>query len=237
MSKRLTITPSLRVVPDVVAADRLRELIKDADDGMRRILKCGLYIEWMAAVLPNGQLLKWIELHCPDVGLSTVYRWRSLAKNVCEWAGFEFSQWENLPFSGDKLLELPSTQLPHAVQAAREKMDLLLDSAKTPKQLFLDLGFKSGDLDEHGYPRKKAGRTKGCKGTTKEQRQAAREREEQERIEEIEITAGEFCKWMEKVGGPKGVGLIGNGPFKKLRSTVDWFGGVLDQLHDQRGEK
>lgn len=167
MSAKLSIQwkgPSLAVVADEVAAAKLRELLKDADDGLRRVIKCGLYIEWIASLLPHGQLMRWLETHCPDVGKMTVYRWRSLSKNMMEWAGLKFATLANLPFSADKLLDLPSAELPPLVRGAREKMDTLLDSARTPKQLFFDMGFKQGDLDGEGYPRARRGRRPGDGG-------------------------------------------------------------------------
>jgi hypothetical protein len=154
-------TPSLEVVSDQIAADKLRELLRDADDGLRRVVRCGLYIEWVSANLPHGQLMPWLEANCPDVSNNTVLRWRTLAKNICEWSGFKFAQWANLPATNALLLDCPVDELPVKLRAAREKMDELLDSARTPKQLFFDMGFKQGELDTHGYPKAKRGRRVG----------------------------------------------------------------------------
>lgn len=169
-------TAALKIVTDEAAATRLRELIKDADDGLRRVVKCGLYIEWLAANLPHGQLMPWVAANCPDVSEPTVRRWRTMAKNVCEWAGIKFVNLTNLS-CGDRLLDLPEDELPPQMQKCRAKMDELLDSARTPKQLFFDMGFKQGELDAAGYPRAKQGRRKGEGGATKLQRMAAQQLE------------------------------------------------------------
>ncbi len=129
---------------------------------------------------------------------------------------------------------LEESKVPKESRPLREKICHLIDG-KSQHQLMLE--FTQADEDEEGNLKAKRGRTKNCRGTTKEQRQAAREREERERIDEIEISAGEFCKWMEKHGDAKGVGLISDSVFKKLHNTAAWFSATLDQLTEQRGEK
>lgn len=150
------------VIPDAQAADRLRELVRDADSGLRRVLKCGLYIEWLAASLPHGKLVGWIEAHCPDVSERTVYNWRTLSRSVCEWVGLKFATIATLGLSGDKLIELPLIDLPAQARPYREKIDALLAEHKNAKQLFLALSFKQGQLDpETGTYVPKVGRRRG----------------------------------------------------------------------------
>jgi hypothetical protein len=183
-ANKLTKIPSLKVVDNETAAKKLRELLDDANDAFRRIVKCGMYIEWIAANLPQGQFLPWLKFHCPDVGYTTIARWRSLAKNICDWAGLKFTQWVNLP-QGETFLALPTTELPKQMQEARAKIETLLDHAKTPKQLFLDIGFKQGELDSHGYPKGKRGRLPVCKGTSKAQRDQQTFANDLERLEAL----------------------------------------------------
>jgi hypothetical protein len=73
---------ALRGSGDEAAAARLRVLIADADDGLRRILKAGLYIQHIADRLPWGKLGDWLADYCPDVPRSTAMRWLGLARNV-----------------------------------------------------------------------------------------------------------------------------------------------------------
>lgn len=155
------VVPKLEIAKDDEVADHLRHLLKDADDGFRRVVKVGLYIEWIAANLARGQLMPWLEAHCPDVSQRTIYNWRSLAKNLCEWSGLKFASLANLPMAGDQLLELPPEKLPPQLRESRQKMEEALSASKTAKQLFLFLGFKQGEIDEStGYPKAKIGRRK-----------------------------------------------------------------------------
>lgn len=233
--------PRLKAGKDAEAAEQIRHYLAEAQNGLRRVVALGLFcIEIKENQLKHGQFQPWLQAHCPDISYRSLAAYMQLTRSVLEKCGFKtleayFSKVQNLHFChGGEILLLPEHKIPDAAKPIRSLIFEVIDG-KSTHQLMLE--FKQADEDEEGNLARRRGRTKGCKGTTKEQRQAAREREEQERIEEIEITAGEFCKWMEKVGGPKGVGLIANGSFKKLRSTVEWFGGVLDQLHQQRGEK
>lgn len=209
MSKLTKHSPSLKVVADDVAAAKLRELLKDADDGFRRVVKVGLYIEWIAANLPHGQFMPWLAEHAPDVGQMTVYRWRSMAKNLCEWSGLKFTNLVNLTIPAENLLTLPVEKLPANLQKARWKMDEVLDSARTPKQLFLDIGFKQGELDAAGYPKAKVGRAKGSGGASKEQRAKARELEERATDEAIREKLLEIAEWLEAKSDDAGLGRPG----------------------------
>lgn len=197
MNKLQKLAPSLKVVADDVAATKLRELLKDADDGFRRVVKAGLYIEWIAANLPHGQFLHWLDAHASDVPQRVVYRWRTMAKNLCEWSGLKFANLANLTVPAENLLTLPVTDLPKNMQAARTKMDEVLDSARTPKQLFLDIGFKQGELGADGYPRAKRGNKSG-KGCTKAMRMQAKYANDQERLIAMEINAGIFITWVKE---------------------------------------
>jgi len=171
MGQLATNKPTLKIVDDAQAANRLRELVKDADDGFRRVVKVGLYIEWIAANLKHGQLMPWLAAHAPEVSERTIYNWRSLAKNLCEWAGLKFASLANLQVSGDKLLDCPKDELSPQLAKARDKMEQALSESSSAKQLFLFLGFKQGEINPStGYPSAKRGRAKGEGGATREQR-------------------------------------------------------------------
>ena len=188
MNKALLKAPTLKVVSDDAAATKLRELLKDADDGFRRVVKVGLYIEWIAANLPHGQLMSWLEAHAPDVSQRSIYNWRSLAKNLCEWSGLKFASLANMPMSADKLLDCPVKDLSPALQKVRGKMDEALGESHSAKQLFLHLGFKQSEIDSStGYPKAKRGQAKGSKGCTKEMRLKAQYASEAERLEALKL--------------------------------------------------
>lgn len=207
MSK-LTKVPSLKIVPDDEVAAMLRTLLKDADDGLRRMVKAGLYIEWIAANLPHGQLMPWIAANCPDVPRITIHRWRSLAKSLCEWSGLKFPNLGNLQVPADRFLTIPVSEIPEKLRGARMKMDEVLDSARTPKQLFLSLGFKQGELDAAGYMRSKLGRRKGEGGATKEQRARAQSVEAEYRIAALAAKAQEVAEWLMEVSDDRGLGVL-----------------------------
>lgn len=190
MNKLTKNSPSLKVIADDVAATKLRELLKDADDGFRRVVKVGLYIEWIAANLPHGQLMSWLEAHAPDVSQRSIYNWRSLAKNLCEWSGLKFAAVANLPMSADKLLDCKPSDLTPQMQSVQRKMNEALTESKSASQLFLHLGFKQSEIDSHGYPRAKRGQMKGSSGLTKEQRIKAQNATEAERMVALKL-------WME----------------------------------------
>lgn len=195
--------------------------LRDADDGFRRVVKAGLYIEWIAANLPHGQLMEWLQTHCPDISNNTILRWRTMAKNLCEWSGLKFAKLANLTVPADRLLDLPVSELPTNIQAAREKMDEVLDSARTPKQLFLDMGFKQGELDAAGYPRAKRGRAKGEGGASKEQRATAQQLEARERITATSLKAESTAEWLLDQSDDEGFGhLIGTEALIKLDSAM-----------------
>lgn len=231
-NKSLQRVPSLKSGKNAEAAAKLRELVTDARNGVRRIVALGLFCMHMKTELPHGQFARWLEAHCADISYRSLRAYMQLAEGVLKKCGIP--NWQSLPIChGGEILLLPKAKVPKESLPLREKIFALIDG-KSAHQLMLD--FKQSDEDEDGNLKPKRGRTKGCKGTTKEQRQAAREREERERIDEIEISAGEYRKWMEKHGDAKGVGLISAGEFKKLSETVEWFHGVLKALKHQRGE-
>jgi hypothetical protein len=224
--------PSLKSGKNAEAAAHLTHLCEEARNGLRRVVALGMFCFQLKADLPHGQFQPWLAQHCPDVSYRSLAGYMQLTRGVLEKCGMSNVQALHFCHGGEILL-LEEAKVPKESRPLREKIFHLIDG-KTAHQLMLD--FKQSDEDEEGNLKSKRGRTKGCKGTTKEQRQAAREREEQERIEEIEISSGEYRKWMEKHGDAKGVGLISAGEFKKLRATVEWFHGVLEQLQKQRGE-
>lgn len=233
--------PSLKVIADDTAAAKLRELLKDADDGFRRVVKVGLYIEWIAANLKHGQLSPWLESHAPDVAAVTIHRWRTMAKNLCEWSGLKFSNLENLAIPAENLLTLPVEKLPANLQKARNKMDEVLDSARTPKQLFLDIGFKQGELDAAGYPKAKLGRRKGEGGATKEQRRAAEARDDAARLIGLNESTIKVADFLMQQVGVNGVARLDEVPdgtqtLQRLTEAVAYAHGFLQNLKKGRGQ-
>ena len=218
----LSKVPTLKIVPDSEASTKLRELLKDADDGFRRVVKVGLYIEWIAANLKQGQFMPWLEAHAPDVSQRSIYNWRSLAKNLCEWSNLKFASLANLPMSADKLLDAPSEKLTPQLQNVQKKMNEALAESHSAKQLFLFLGFKQGEIDAStGYPKTKRGRAKGSSGLSKKQREEAALRKEQATLNEMEAKTVEWIAWMLEMADADHLGRMSDALIKKSVEAAD----------------
>ena len=241
MSKLTKLSPSLKVVADDVAAQKLRELLKDADDGFRRVVKVGLYIEWIAANLEHGQFRPWLEAHAPEVPHRTIYNWRSLAKSLCEWSGLKFAMMANLPMNADKLLDCPIKDLSPVLQKVRAKMDEALGESHSAKQLFLHLGIKQSEIDSNGYPKAKLGRRKGEGGATVAQRQASAAADDEGRLIGLNESAGKVADFLMEHVGVKGVARIDEVPggaqtLARFTEAVAYAHGFLQNLKKGRGQ-
>jgi len=249
---KLERTPKLAFGRDEDVAEQLRSLHTDAQTGLRRVVAFGLFcFEIKMRRLKKGEFGKWLHAHAPEFARedsktgewkasSTLSSWMGITGSVLKKMHLTVGEYldkansQNLGIAhGGEILLLPEPKVPQSCRKLREEICDIVDG-KTAHQLMLE--FAQADEDDEGNLSKRRGRTKGCKGTTKEQRQAAREREEQERIEGIELDTQDHDKWMEKNGGPKGVGLISANRFKKHLATVEWYYGVLKTLSKQRGE-
>ena len=144
----LDLVPSVKLVPaitdpilpfanDAEVADQLRAFIKEASDGLKRIIIAGLFIERIASQLKHGQLMPWVEAHCPDVSWRTVCRWRELARGVMDAIGIKSDTVSLLTIPPHEILRLPISELPEDTAPIRAKMDELLEG-KTARQLFLN---------------------------------------------------------------------------------------------------
>lgn len=158
MSNRLTKTvPTLPKGNDAQVAAELHRLVTDANDGLRRILAAGFFIECIAGELKHGQLGPWLEAHCPHVDERTVRRWRDLARNVAEAAKVKTDTMSVLdgPWAGGNFLTLPTEELPNELSEARARIEDVI-AGKTAKQLCFEFKqmengkVKVGRLKGHG---------------------------------------------------------------------------------------
>lgn len=154
---------------DAEAAAQLQTLLRDAADGLRRILIAGFYIDRLALDLPHGSLKPWLATYCPDVSWTTVKRWRELARNVGEAVGLgTTAEARNRDIDLSRILALPSAEvesLPKAQATVRQKVDALI-AGKSARQLFFS--FKQAELDEDGTSMPKVGRANGEGGRPNE---------------------------------------------------------------------
>jgi hypothetical protein len=225
MPKALTKIPSLKVQKsDAEIAARLLELVEDAEDALRRIVTCGMYIEWIASHLPHGTVKPWVEAHCPQVTYRTVARWRKLARKICEWLKLKCDTMSHLGVAGDELLLMPATQLPEKARPIREKIDALLSRHNSAKQLemFLDvdLDLKQGDLDETGDIVPARGNHSG-KGNPKANRVAAAAAADKAAQKAFELEADSNANWLEFSADDEHIGRLAPEPFAKLLKALE----------------
>jgi hypothetical protein len=140
MSKLATTTaPRLVKGNDTEVAAELGRLVRDAQDGTRRILVCGLFIEQIAANLKRGQLGPWIEEHEAEIGAkrTQVFAWRDLARNVMEAVGLQKSGMPDFSLPLHEVLTLPPAEVPPEAKEVRTKIDALI-AGKSARQLMLN---------------------------------------------------------------------------------------------------
>ncbi len=227
---------------DAVTAKHLTKLFKEAQTGMRRVIALGLFAwELKERQLKHGEFGKWLATHCPQLatieegtGKSLASRalrgYMELTKNVLEGVGFttiekyldeaeKFSGQKNLSHGG--FLLIADKKVPEAVKPLREKICQLVDG-KTQRQLFLE--FKQADDDDEN-PKPKRGALKGSKGLTKEMRAKAAEREEQERLNELEEAITENITWLLEIADAKSLGMMDSKLIKKFCEAADTASG------------
>lgn len=247
--------PKLKSGNDEVVAKQLGKFFADAQNGMRRIVALGLFAwELKETQLKHGEFGAWLEAHAPKLctpddktGKAKPSRalsgYMALTKNVLESVGFptinkylgHISNSQTMRICHDgKFLLLPDKKIPAEVKPLRDKICSLIDG-KSQRQLFLE--FKQAEEDDDGNAKVKRGQLKGSKGLTKEQREAAKLREEQERIEDLELASDDTVKWLEKNCDDKNVGAISEKKAARLLEAVQYAQDYLTNLIKQRGGK
>ncbi|MEI8288799.1 MAG: hypothetical protein WCH99_04955 [Verrucomicrobiota bacterium] len=225
---------------DAATAKQLNKLFAEAQNGMRRVIALGLFA-WQVKErqLKHGEFGAWLAQHCPKLatvdsvtGKAKTSRalsgYMELTKNVLEGVGFptiekyldeaeKFSGQKNLNHGG--FLLIADKKVPDSVKPLREKICQLVDG-KTQRQLFLE--FKQAD-DEDNKP--KRGRLKGSTGLTKEMRERAAAREEEQRINELEETILERNDWLLEVADAKNLGMMDSKLLKKFINAADTASG------------
>ena len=229
---------------DALAAKQLNKLFAEAQTGMRRIVALGLFAwEIKERQLKHGEFGTWLADHCPK--LATVNEdgkprpsralqgYMELTKNVLESVGFDTIEKyldEAEKFSGSKALShggfllIADKKVPDEVKPLREKICNLVDG-KTQRSLFLE--FKQAD-DEENKP--KRGRLKGSTGLTKEMREKAALREEQERLNNLEETIIENIDWLLEIADAKNLGMMDSKLLMKFHNALDTADGFIGRV-------
>lgn len=220
--------PKLKRGDDEKIAAELEIYIDAAEGGLRSILVAGYFLECIAEELPKNQLGPWVEAHCKRKW-RTVQRWKQIAAGLADAVGIKYKK--RIGMKLHEVLALPLGKVPEDMKSVRAKLDDEI-AGKSYRQLFLELT----QIDEDSADlKKKKGRRKGEGGATKEQREAAALREERERLEEMQIKAGEVAEWLLECSDVKNFGKLdelpgGDKSLKKLSEAVSYANNFLAQL-------
>jgi hypothetical protein len=139
--------PRLAKGNDTEVAQELGRLVRDAQDGTRRILICGLFIETIVANLKHGQLGPWLDAHETEIGCSrrSIFAWRELSSEVMKQVGVEKVQLLHFSKPLHETLALPVSEVPEDAREVREKIDELI-AGKSVRQLMFQ--FREGEVFE-----------------------------------------------------------------------------------------
>lgn len=247
--------PSVKIGNDAELGKHLMKLFTDAQNGMRRVVAFGLFAwEIKETKLKHGQWGPWLAENAPKLSrLDSVTgkpksthacdSYLATTKGVLESVGFKtvgkyLETISNSPSGGichhGKFLLVADKKVPVEMKPLREKIFALIDG-KTQKQLLLE--FKQVEEDEAGNLRTKRGQLKGSKGLTKERREAAKLREEQERIEDLELACDDTVKWLEANCDDKHVGAVSPRKAERLLEAVQYAHDYLTNLNQLRKGK
>jgi hypothetical protein len=196
--------PKLKSGRDAEAAETLIKWEQRATEAIRVIFDTGLFCYWIKSELPQGQFGAWLHEHAPKLCRDGTHG----SKRPNSTLSWHMDFTKRLIESGGYTVERVLKQLPGSAEMRKPELFLLAAQNKVPTglrelhakisertegktayQLYLDLK----QSDDDGNPQR--GRLKGCKGTTREQREAARERQRQHEIEERSESAEEWARF------------------------------------------
>lgn len=233
--------PSLINGNDEAVKQQFGELFAEAQNGMRRIVTFGLFALGVKLTqVKHGQFGDWVKGHFGESAYRTVRSHIQLTESTLEACGIKklkpiFQNGSTLPIShhGDFLL-IAEKNVPESLKPLREKICGIVDG-KSARALFTE--FKQAEDDEDGKAKPKRGRRKGEGGATKEQRAAAKLREEEERVTALKLDAADFAKWCDKHGDDKGIGSFrGSKEWNKLKEAVESLA-IYMKRADERATK
>lgn len=193
---------------------RVHDLFTDAT---KRAIWMGMFINHIKQrgkedkSIPHGQFGPWLEANVPQLNRDTVATYMRLATGVCEKGKFQISDFPNFARNG---------KLPPKIEELVE--------GKTQQQLFLE--FKQADPEDLENPKAKRGQLKGSKGLTKEQREKAAQRAEQERLNELEETILERSAWLLEIADAKNLGMMDSKLLTKLAVACDTASGFAKRV-------
>jgi len=174
-------------------------------DATKRAVWMGLFLNHIKQrgkedeSIPHGQFVKWLKANVPDLDQTTISTYMRLANGICEKGKFQIRDFPSFAKTG---------ALPPGITDMIE--------GKTQQQLFLE--FKQADDEDPENPKSKRGHNKGSKGLTKEMREKAALKKEQDRINELELEVIDETKWLDEITDAKNLGMM---PDKVLRKFAE----------------
>lgn len=232
MSNKVAKIPKLKDGTDEQTSARLKEMVAEAQNGLRRVVALGLFCFEIKSKLKHGQFQPWLQTNCPDISLRSLKSYMQLTAGVLQKCKINLKAFlakgQSLPIShSGEILSLPDAKVPEEAKPIREKICSIIDG-KSQSQLFFE--FKQADEDDDKLQPKR-GRKKGQGGATKEQRAKAAEREELERITALKLDMEDFAKWIDKNGDDKSIGATrGSKEWNKLKEAVETLAGYMRKL-------
>lgn len=198
--------------------ERVHSLFQDAT---KRAVWMGMFLNHIKQrgkedkSIPHGQWRNWIATNVPNISNDTVATYMRLATSVCEKGKFQISEFPTFASNG---------KLPPKIQEIVE--------GKTQQQLFWE--FKQADPDDLESPKAKRGQLPGSKGLTKEQREKAAARAEEQRINELEETLCENVDWLHEIADAKNLGMMDSKLLKKFVDACDTASGFARRTLESR---
>jgi phosphoribosylcarboxyaminoimidazole (NCAIR) mutase len=229
--------PKLKDGKDAEAAERLGKMFDDAQTGMRRIIALGMFAwELKQGQLKHGEFGAWLAAHKPELATAHSKTGAPMAsralqghmvitRDVLAEAGFPTikaylggfaKSASNADLDGGRFLLIEDKKVPQELKPLRDKICAMVDG-KTAKQLNLQYSRSDEDEDEE-VAKPKRGALPGSKGLTKEMREKAALKKEQERINELEVEIIEETGWLDEITDAKNLGMM---PDKVLRKFAE----------------
>jgi hypothetical protein len=245
------VVPKLKSGDDAAVAKELVSRYAEAQTGMRRIIALGLFAwEIKETQLKHGEWGPWLAANTPELSRNdagtgrpkasaALTNYMSLTRGVLEKSGLPtinkyLATIAKFPRDGNlnhgQFLLIADKKVPDVIKPLRDKICALVDG-KTQNQLFLE--FKQADDDDEGA-RAKRGRLKGSSGLTKEQRERAAQRAEEQRIVELEEDTRETTGFLLENSDAKNFGAINEKILLKLDAAMETARGYIKQLLQSR---
>ena len=186
-------------------------------DSTKKAVWMGLFLQNIKArgkddgSIPHGQFGPWLKANVPDLHWDTICTYMRLAKECAEKGNFKIMEFPKFANLGE---------LPPAIEKLVE--------GKTQQQLFLE--FKQADPDDFDNNKARRGQLAGSKGLTKAMRAQAAEREEQERLNELEQTITTNTAWLLEISDAKNLGAMDSKLLKKFADACDTAGSFAKRV-------